>query len=141
MRMSNIKNRLKKNSKQDNSWVERAKYRKENKTWLDISFTIAVRIMSALKANKTADVFPKTQKELAEAMVCSPQYVNKLLKGTENLQLETVTKIEQILNISLIEIPEFQSTLQVEQFRKPAASDELVKKNVVFKIKKTKEKV
>jgi len=32
MRMSNIKNRLKKNSKQDNSWVERAKYRKENKT-------------------------------------------------------------------------------------------------------------
>lgn len=128
MSINNIKNRLKKTSKQDNSWIERAKYRKENKAWLDISFAIAVKIMSALKANKTADLFPKTQKELAEAMICSPQYVNKLLKGTENLQLETITKIEQILNISLIEVPEFQTTIQVqvEQYSKYTKSDELV---------------
>ena len=94
---------------QDNTWIERAKYRKENKVWLDISFAIAVKIMSALKANKTANIFPKTQKELAKAMLCSPQYVNKLLKGTENLQLETITNIEQILNIDLIQAPKFRT--------------------------------
>jgi transcriptional regulator with XRE-family HTH domain len=128
MSINNIKNRLKNSSNQDNSWIERAKYRKENKAWLDMSFAIAVKIMSALKANKTANIFPKTQKELAEAMSCSPQYVNKLLKGTENLQLETITKIQQILNIGLIEVPEFQTTIQVqiEQYSKYTKSDELV---------------
>lgn len=128
MSINNIKNRLKNSSKQDNSWIERAKYRNENKAWLDISFAIAVKIMSAIKANKAADIFPKTQKELAEAMICSPQYVNKLLKGTENLQLETIVKIEQILNITLIEVPEFQTTIQVqvEQYSRYTKSDELV---------------
>lgn len=128
MSINNIKNRLKESSKQDNTWVERAKYRKENKAWLDISFAIAVKIMSALKANKTANIFPKTQKELAKAMLCSPQYVNKLLKGTENLQLETITNIEQILNIDLIQVPEFRTTIQVqvEKYNKYTKSDELV---------------
>ncbi|WP_062619106.1 helix-turn-helix domain-containing protein [Aequorivita aquimaris] len=129
MSINSIKNRLKENSKQDNTWIERAKYRKENKAWLDISFAIAVKVMSALKSNKAANVFPKTQKELAEAMVCSPQYVNKLLKGTENLQLETITKIEQILSINLIEVPVFQTTvqIQVEQYQHYNKSDESVK--------------
>jgi|SRR5690554_839492 len=129
MSIDSIKNRLKEASKQDNTWIERAKYRKENKAWLDISFAIAVKVMSALKANKAANVFPKTQKELAGAMVCSPQYVNKLLKGTENLQLETIAKIEQILNLVLIQVPEFQTTIQVqvEQYRKHTKPDESVK--------------
>lgn len=128
MSINNIKNRLKESSKHDNTWIERAKYRKENKAWIDISFAIAVKIMSALKANKTANIFPKTQKELSKAMLCSPQYVNKLLKGTENLQLETITNIEEILNISLIEVPEFQTTIQVqvEKYSKYIKSDELV---------------
>ncbi|MBO3097600.1 helix-turn-helix domain-containing protein [Gelidibacter pelagius] len=128
MSINNIKSRLKNSSKQDNTWIERAKYRKENKAWLDISFAIAVKIMSAIKANKTSNIFPKTQKELAEAMNCSPQYVNKLLKGTENLQLETIVKIEQILNVHLIEVPEFQTTIQVqvEQYSSYTKPDELV---------------
>jgi hypothetical protein len=42
--------------------------------------------------------------------------------------LETITKIEQILNISLIEVPEFQTTIQVkiEQYKSYSKSDELV---------------
>lgn len=134
MSINNIKNRLKESSKQDSTWIERAKYRKENKAWLDISFAIAVKIMSALKANKTANIFPKTQKELAKAMFCTPQYVNKLLKGSENLQLETITKIEQILNISLIEVAEFQTTIQVqvERYSKYTKSDELVNVETSF---------
>lgn len=114
MSINNIQNRLKRTSKQDQTWIERAQYRKKNKAWLDISFAIAVKVMSALEANKGINISPKTQKELAEAMSCSPQYINKLLRGSENLQLETITKIEQILRISLIEIPEFQTTIRIQ---------------------------
>ncbi len=132
MSINNIKNRLKETSKQDNTWVERAKYRKENRAWLDISFAIAVKVMSALKENKAENIFPKTQKELAKAMFCSPQYVNKLLKGAENLQLETIVKIEQILDINLIEVPQFQTTIKVEieKYESYNKSDELVNINL-----------
>lgn len=112
MSINNIKNKLKQTSKKDTSWIEKAKWRKENEAWLDISFDIAVSVMSALKANKSNNTIPGNQKELATAMGCSAQYVNKLLKGTENLQLETITKIERILNIKLIEVPKAKITEQ-----------------------------
>ena len=44
-----------------------------------------------------------TQKQLAERMNCSQQYVSKILKGCENLSLETVTKIELALGITVMQ--------------------------------------
>jgi len=114
MSTSNIKNKLKKASKPDKTWIEKAKYRKENSAWLDISFAIAVKIMSKLKENRKSKESPKSQKELGETLDCSPQYVNKLLKGTENLQLETITRIEGILNIQLIEVPQFETIFEFD---------------------------
>jgi len=92
-------------SKKESGWLEKAKWRQENEDWLDISFSIAVKILSALNSNKKANISPKNQKELAETMGCSAQYINKLLKGKENLQIETICKIQRILNINLIEVP------------------------------------
>ena len=46
-----------------------------------------------------------SQKKLADKMGVSPQYINKVVKGKENLTLETITKIEQILGIILINVP------------------------------------
>ena len=43
-----------------------------------------------------------TQKALAERMDCTQQYVSKILKGKENLSLETLSKLEDALGISLI---------------------------------------
>ena len=80
-------------SKKESGWLEKAKWRQENEDWLDISFSIAVKILSALNSNKKANISPKNQKELAETMGCSAQYINKLLKGKENLQIETICKI------------------------------------------------
>lgn len=99
MGMESIKAKLIANSKKQNQWLQDANWRKENEKWLDVSFSIAVKILSALKTRKV------TQKELAEYLDCSPQYVNKLLKGSENLQLETICKIESVLKIKLIEVP------------------------------------
>lgn len=44
-----------------------------------------------------------TQKQLAEQMGCSQQYVSKVLKGQENLSLETMSKIEDCLHISILQ--------------------------------------
>ena len=43
-----------------------------------------------------------SQKQLAEKMNCSPQYISKVVRGRENLSLETLTKIENALEISII---------------------------------------
>jgi len=42
-----------------------------------------------------------SQKSLAVLMGCSQQYVSKILKGNENLSLETVSKLESSLDFSL----------------------------------------
>ncbi|WP_310555539.1 helix-turn-helix transcriptional regulator [Flavobacterium sp.] len=110
----NIENFLKHVSEKDSGWLEKAKWRQENEYWLDISFSIAVRVASTLSANKKANIYPKSQVELAEAMGCSAQYVNKLLRGQENLQIETISKIGRILGITLIEVPKIESTKTVQ---------------------------
>jgi len=114
----NIDNFLKHVSNKKSGWLEKAKWQEENEDWLDISFDIALRIASTLSANKKANVYPKNQAELAEAMGCSAQYVNKLLKGQENLQIETICKIGRILGIALIEVPkiEIKQNLQAKDF-------------------------
>lgn len=43
-----------------------------------------------------------TQKELASRMNCTQQYISKVLKGRENLSLETLSKIETALNMQLV---------------------------------------
>lgn len=114
MSIDKIKQKLKQTSIKDSDWLEKAKWRQDNEDWLDISFSIAVRVASTLSANKKTNKFPKSQVELSEAMGCSAQYVNKLLKGQENLQIETICKIGRILGITLIEVPkiEIKQTLQ-----------------------------
>lgn len=94
---------LLKDSPIDKSWVEKEKWKIENERWLDISFTIAVNILSKLRANKKLGISPKNQVELSEMVKCTPQYVNKILRGKENLQLETICKFENVLKIKLIE--------------------------------------
>lgn len=93
-------------SQEKSGWLDKAKWRKENEEWLDISFKIAVKVMSALKANKATGTFPKNQKELAEALDCTPQYVSKLLKGQEKLGIDTITKVGKIIGVKLLEVPE-----------------------------------
>ena len=45
-----------------------------------------------------------TQKSLAAKLDVSPQQVNKILKGHENLTLETISRIEEALGMELVTI-------------------------------------
>lgn len=116
MSTEKILNKLKSSSKRDTTWLKQAKWRQENKEWLDFSFDVAVKIMSKLKSNKTFGLSPKNQKEFAELMGRTPQYVNKLLKGTENLQIKTIKEIERVLDINLIEVPKSEAKSELDKF-------------------------
>ena len=90
-------------SAQRSSWIEEANERQANLEWRKRSFKIAVRILREIRAQKPINGM--TQKKLATRMGVSPQYINKVVKGKENLTLETVARIEQVLGITLIEVP------------------------------------
>ncbi len=85
-------------SGEKSSWKEKAKFRINNKSWLERSANIALRLLKYLKENEIS------QKRFAEMIEVSPQYVSKILKGSENLSLETISKIELALNITLINV-------------------------------------
>lgn len=43
------------------------------------------------------------QRVVAERMGCSQQYISRILKGTENLSIETIFKIESALGLQILE--------------------------------------
>ena len=86
---------------------EQARYRKENRDWLRMSQEIALCLHYYLRKAGL------TQKELADKMGVSAVYVGKLLKGGENLTLETICKIQNVIceNIVTIAKPYVSTTV------------------------------
>ena len=67
------------------------------KGWLQYSRKIAIKVAVAMKQQGLS------RQDVADRMGCSPQYISKLLKGTENLTLETICKLEDALNIAILQ--------------------------------------
>ncbi len=44
-----------------------------------------------------------TKRSVAERMGCSQQYISRVLKGSENLSIETIFKIESALGLQILE--------------------------------------
>lgn len=55
-----------------------------------------------MKTMQAMDKQSVTQSILAKRMGCSQQYVSNLLKGSSNMTLETISRIETALDIDLI---------------------------------------
>jgi ribosome-binding protein aMBF1 (putative translation factor) len=83
-------------SETPSKWRDEAEWRRENWSWLRHSQRIAVLVLLEMKKKNL------TQKALAERMNCTQQYVSKILKGKENMSLDTLTKLEDALGINLI---------------------------------------
>lgn len=77
-------------------WRERANWRLENKSWLRHSQKIAMMMLDKM------ETLGLTQRALAERMGCSQQYVSRILKGHENLSIETMCKIEEALDLAIL---------------------------------------
>ena len=76
-------------------WREKAERRQNNKIWIRYSQKIAMKMLDKMEE------LHLNQTQLAERMECSQQYVSKVLRGQENLSIETIVKIEQALNIQI----------------------------------------
>jgi len=111
-------------SDKKSNWLDEALWMEENEAWLDKSAQIAIRILSEIHRQK--HVNGMTQKKLAERMGVREQYINKVVKGKENLTLKTISKIEAVLGIKLISVEkETVISKQIEvrkQEEKPWAS-------------------
>jgi DNA-binding Xre family transcriptional regulator len=84
-------------------WVNDVECKRLNKTWLNYSGKIALRVLSAIE-----DIPGMNQRKLAELMGVTPQHISKIVKGQENLTLETIGKLSEALQIELIDFPKFK---------------------------------
>lgn len=83
-------------SKEETKTAEKNRKRIEKRAMLRASGDIAFKILEKL------DELGWAQKQLAEALDVSPQYVSKMVKGNENFTLETLVKLQGILDIPIL---------------------------------------
>lgn len=75
-------------SEMPSSFVEEATWRKENVSWLKWSKQLAVTLIGYMQD------YGLWRADLAVRLGVSPQYVCKLLSGTENLSFKSIANIE-----------------------------------------------
>lgn len=96
-RNSHIQNILK-NSKKDTEWKKEAEERLQTRNESKKSGLIATQLAIYMAENGIS------QTDLGKMTGVSPQQISKVLKGRENLTLTTIEKIENALEIQLIEV-------------------------------------
>ncbi len=77
-------------------WRKNAQWRRDNDYWLKYSRYITMRVLQAMDEQSV------TQVELSRRMGCTQQYVSNLLKGSSNMTLETIGRLEKALNIDIL---------------------------------------
>lgn len=77
-------------------WREDAQWRRDNEYWLKYARYITLQVLRAMEEQSI------TQVELAKRMGCTQQYVSNLLKGSSNMTLETIARLENALSIDLV---------------------------------------
>lgn len=90
-----------KGSKKSN-WRENAAYRQDSK-WREYSLQIARRILAVIDENEGLN-----QSKLAEILNVTPQQISKIVKGKENLTLDTIYKLSKALDFELIIFPDYK---------------------------------
>ena len=83
-------------SKEKTTTLKEIKLRIEKSAMLRESQQIAIKVLMKL------DELGWSQKDLAEKMKVSPQQVNKIVRGKENLTLETQVRIQEIMDIPIL---------------------------------------
>ncbi|MEM0543334.1 helix-turn-helix transcriptional regulator [Flavobacterium sp. j3] len=94
--MSNKEKFLNLVSEEQSNTLQNLKERKKNRAMLRESQSIAYKVLMRLETLKW------TQKRLAEKLEVTPQQVSKIISGKENLTLETLVKLQVVLEIPLL---------------------------------------
>ena len=75
---------------------EEARWRQENEIWLRMSRSVALTIVDYMQENQLS------RAEMAKVLNVSPQYLSRILSGTENFSLKSIAKIEAALGVSCL---------------------------------------
>ncbi len=94
--MSNIEKFKALVSSEKTNTVEKNRARIKNRAMLRESQNIALKVLDKL------DEIDWSQRKLAIEMGVSPQQITKIVKGQENLTLETQIKLQNILKIPIL---------------------------------------
>ena len=105
-------------------WREDAQWRRDNEYWLKYSRYITLQVLRAMDEQSI------TQVEMAKRMGCTQQYVSNLLKGSSNMTLETIARLESALSIDLIKsaltyVSGYGATSSSHQYLNDSEGDEL----------------
>ncbi len=113
---------VKENQIVSDRWQSEATEARDNWGWMRYSMQIALKVRSKMKADGI------TQCILATRLGCTQQYVSLILKGKENLTLETIAKLESALHIDLwgqsCLVDGYQSILPTRQYLSDNATPE-----------------
>ena len=94
--MKEVKKKLKDLSDPEGSkWLEKARYRRDNRNWLRKSKVIAIKILSQL------DSLNLNKLDLAELSGIPIKQINLIVKGDQDLTLSTIATLEDVLGIVL----------------------------------------
>ena len=80
------------------TFVDDAKWRQENASWLKRSRRVAYAIMDYMQENQFS------RNDIAEKLGVSPQYVSKILSGKVNFSFKTISEIEECLGLELFRV-------------------------------------
>ena len=87
------------------TWISKSKFEIENEEELLACRRIILKIVRYMKDNNMS------QKDLAEKLNISPQYINKLIHGQDLiLKITTALRYGRILGVKLVEIPKDERT-------------------------------
>lgn len=136
--MSDNINNIKELSKgRISSWANKSKHRLENKHWLIRATYVATQILDEMKRSEI------TQISLADRLHVSKQYISKVLKGEENLTLDTIGRFEAALGIKIkLDIPVFEfdialcdNKLSINLYNHKTMSPEKIAASIEFIVK------
>ena len=82
----------------EEDWFKIAEEWEKEDLYLEKSTKIAVSVLTILRERGI------TKQSLAESKGVSAQYISKIVKGSENLTLETIAKLEKALNVDLVSV-------------------------------------
>jgi len=103
-------------------WSKDADYRIKNRKWLRYSSHIARRILAAIEDRQKVDS-KINQSHLANIIGVTPQYISRVVKGKENLSLETIGKLSDALGVELIAFPDYKDS-------RPIPANKIIKRNI-----------
>lgn len=77
---------------------------KHSEPWMDVSSQIAEIVVNNLISNYKRGHYPRTHRDLSNLTGLTPTYLEKILKGKENLSMGVIVSLEIVLDIKLIKI-------------------------------------